>query len=82
LGKRLYPKHFISKLTDADGEQLETQHWLSEAFSCEYISSTDYETLLSKCEEIGRMLGGMIQKADSFASTDYRLQEESATYLS
>ena len=24
--KRLYPKHFVSKLTDADGEQLETQH--------------------------------------------------------
>ena len=23
-GKRLYPKHFVSKLTDADGEQLET----------------------------------------------------------
>ena len=29
--KRLYPKHFISKLSDADGEQMETQHWLIEA---------------------------------------------------
>ena len=26
--KRRYEKHFISKLTDADGEQQETQHWL------------------------------------------------------
>ena len=25
-GKRRYEKHFISKLTDADGERLETQH--------------------------------------------------------
>ncbi len=25
--KRLYERHFISKLTDADSEQLETQHW-------------------------------------------------------
>jgi four helix bundle protein len=26
-GKRRYENHFISKLTDADSEQLETQHW-------------------------------------------------------
>ena len=28
-GKRRYKKHFVSKLTDADAEQLETQHWVS-----------------------------------------------------
>src|SRR5690349_23107960 len=40
--KRLYPKHFISKLTDADGEQLETQHWLrSEEHSSELQSRRD-----------------------------------------
>lgn len=26
--KRKYPNHFISKLTDADGEQHETRHWV------------------------------------------------------
>src|SRR5262245_65652023 len=26
-GKRQYERHFVSKLTDADAEQLETQHW-------------------------------------------------------
>ncbi len=26
--KRIYPKHFISKLTDADGENSETSTWL------------------------------------------------------
>src|SRR5262245_59419725 len=36
--KRRYPKHFVSKLTDADGEQLETQHWLTEAYDCGYLS--------------------------------------------
>lgn len=35
--KRRYEKHFISKLTDADGEQLETQDWIETAFDCEYI---------------------------------------------
>ena len=30
--KRRYPRHFLSKLTDADGEQMETQHWIIVAF--------------------------------------------------
>ena len=25
--KRRYERHFVSKLTDADAEQMETQHW-------------------------------------------------------
>jgi four helix bundle protein len=29
--KRRYVAHFVSKLTDADGEQAETQHWLDTA---------------------------------------------------
>jgi four helix bundle protein len=33
--KRRYEKHFISKLTDADGEQMETQHWIETALDCE-----------------------------------------------
>lgn len=35
-GKRLYERHFTSKLTDADAEQLETQHWIEIAFDCGY----------------------------------------------
>src|SRR5437016_8717031 len=55
--KRLYPKHFISKLTDADGEQMETQHWLIETGDCGYVGELDSKRLLGLCEEIGRMLG-------------------------
>ena len=36
-GKRRYEKHFVSKLTDADAEQLETQHWIGEALDCGYL---------------------------------------------
>jgi four helix bundle protein len=32
--KRRYVAHFISKLTDADGEQAESQHWLNTAMAC------------------------------------------------
>ena len=37
--KRRYPKHFVSKLSDADGEATETQVWLEIARDCEYISA-------------------------------------------
>ena len=79
--KRLYLKHFISKLTDADGEQMETQHWLIEAGDCDYVGEQDSKRLLGLCEEIGRMLGSMMRKAESFSSHDYTLREEPPPYL-
>ena len=79
--KRLYPKHFVSKLTDADGEQLETQHWLIEAGDCGYLREPDSKRLLGLAEEIGRMLGSMIRKAESFASQDYSLRKGPPPYL-
>ena len=36
--KRRYEAYFISKLTDSDAEQAETQHWIDTALACEYIS--------------------------------------------
>jgi len=60
--KRRYEKHFVSKLTDADAEQMETQHWVSEALDCGYISSAHAIQLNSGLEEIGRMLNSMIKK--------------------
>ena len=65
-GKRRYENHFISKLTDADSEQLETQHWLEEAEECKYINTVASKQLLQKCESIGKMLQSMIDKSSSF----------------
>ena len=80
--KRRYEKHFVSKLTDADREQQETQHWIETAFDCEYISQAEAKVLLEKCSEIGRLLGGMIAKAEQFCnSSPYKLQEEQADYF-
>jgi four helix bundle protein len=79
--KRLYPKHFVSKLTDADAEQMETQHWLIEAADCGYIREADSTRLMGHCEELGRMIGSMIRKAESFASHNYTLRDESPPYL-
>ncbi len=65
-GKRGYEKHFVSKLTDADAEQLETQHWIITAVDCGYLSRADGETVFNLCKEIGRMLASMIESAPSF----------------
>ncbi|MBN8248469.1 MAG: four helix bundle protein [Verrucomicrobia bacterium] len=65
-GKRRYEKHFVSKLSDADAEQLETQHWVSEAIACGYLAAAEGKWLNSQLEEIGQMLGAMMKKADSF----------------
>jgi four helix bundle protein len=65
-GKRRYELHFISKLTDADGEQLETQHWLEVSEECNYLNADQTKKLLNKCELVGKMLQKMIDKASTF----------------
>ena len=65
-GKRRYEKHFISKLTDADAEQLETQHWVEVAISCKYLEKDLAAEIMRDVEEIGRMLNSMMNKAYQF----------------
>ena len=65
-GKRRYEMHFISKLTDADAEQLETQHWLEVSEESHYIDSMTRDHLLRKCESISKMLYSMIDKSSNF----------------
>jgi four helix bundle protein len=67
-GKRKYERHFISKLSDSDAEQLETQHWLETANECEYLDNSETDKLLKKCESIGKMLQTMMDKSSSFCA--------------
>lgn len=79
--KRRYEKHFVSKLTDADGEQMETQHWLDESLQCGYLSAEKCSQLTAELESIGRMLNQMMLRSDSFCQEDPRMiREESASY--
>jgi len=74
--KRPYEKHFISKLTDAIGELDETQHWIDTAADCSYLKGEDTATLLRKCDEIGKLLGGMIAKAELFCTSKANVVRE------
>jgi four helix bundle protein len=67
--KRRYAAHFLSKLTDCDGENAETDSSLDFARQCGYISPEQHHALTEKCAEIGRMLGGMIKKSESFLTS-------------
>ncbi len=64
--KRRYEAHFISKLTDSDAENSETDSSLDFARDCKYISPDQHRALTSNCAEIGRMLNGMMKKSGSF----------------
>ena len=64
--KRRYPAHFVAKLTDADAELAETEHWLDTALACEYVSASQHQALLERCRRIGKMLGKMISPPQSF----------------
>jgi four helix bundle protein len=64
--KRRYEAHFISKLTDADAENSETDTWLDFAWSCEYLNDEDHKRLTSRCSAIGKMLGSMLKNPGDF----------------
>ena len=60
----------MSKLTDADGENSETDTSLDYAHDCGYITDEEHAALTVECAEIGRMLGAMIKSPDKFLTSD------------
>jgi hypothetical protein len=52
------------------------------ALDCEYIDQKTSVQLVEKCLEIGRMLGGMMDKAEMFCGEPPRtVREDSAVYF-
>ncbi|MCB0102350.1 MAG: four helix bundle protein [Anaerolineales bacterium] len=64
--KRQYPKMFVSKLADADGEATETQVWLDFGKDCEYLNPEKHKELIKGYEEVGKMLGAMMSMPEKF----------------
>src|SRR5207249_3023441 len=64
--KRRYEAHFISKLTDCDGENGETDSSLDFAKDCGYITSEQHIELVALSHQVGRMLGSMIKNSAPF----------------
>jgi four helix bundle protein len=64
--KRRYELHFISKLTDCDGENGETDSSLDFALACGFISNQVHQELSAANNEIARMLSSMIRSPEKF----------------
>ncbi len=64
--KRRYEAHFISKLTDCDGENSETATWIDFSRDCDCLEIDRYRELKEKCSRVGAMLGAMIKNPKPF----------------
>ncbi len=62
--KRRYPAHFICKLTDADGELQETQHWLMRAKAYGYMDERTFNELWDSAIVVGGRLGRILNSGD------------------
>lgn len=67
--KRRYPKNFLSKLTDAEAENSETQVWLDFSIACVYIKEAEYEELTAINNEVGKLIHYMMNNQDKFGSS-------------
>jgi four helix bundle protein len=68
--KRRYEAHFISKLTDCDGENSETDSSLDFARDCGYLTNDQHAELKNLCQQVGKMLGSMMNNPAPFLISD------------
>lgn len=54
--KRSYPRHFVSKLSDALGEAEETRTWIDFALDCGYLDAATHQDL---AERLRHVVGGL-----------------------
>jgi len=64
--KRQYPAHFVSKISDCDAENSETGVWIDFALACEYVDDETNKTLISKNEEVGRLINHMLNNPEKY----------------
>ncbi|MEM7573720.1 MAG: four helix bundle protein [Bacteroidota bacterium] len=56
FAKRIYPKHFVAKISDSAAENYETQTWLDFALDSAYLDQSMYSQLTRQAEEVGKIL--------------------------
>lgn len=66
--KRQYPAHFLSKISDGDMENSETIVWLDFACACDYITKEQYNHLMERANEVGKMLNYMMRFPEKYMS--------------
>lgn len=69
--KRIYPKHFHSKLTDSDAENSETQVWLELLLDEITYQKMFFIELVNESNEVGRLLNFMIINPTKFGVSSF-----------
>jgi four helix bundle protein len=64
--KKIYPAHFVLKITDSDAENSETGVWFDFSWDCHYLSSEKHQELTKRNEEIERLLNHMINNPEKY----------------
>ena len=64
--KKIYPAHFVLKITDSDAENSETGVWFDFSKDCGYITQEQLLKLMNRNEEIGRLLNHMINNPEKY----------------
>lgn len=70
--KRRYPKMFVSKLIDAQGEAGETEVWLHFSLDFGYLTKDKHGYFINSYAEVHKMLHGMIDKPERFRTHSYK----------
>lgn len=65
--RRKYPPHFVSKLTDSDTENTETEVWLEFSFACKYTNQSEFQDLIARQQEVGKLIGDMIKYPEKYS---------------
>ena len=64
--KRRYPAHFVSKLSDSEGEAEETRVWVELAFRCKYLAKAEADDLDERYDKILGQLVLMISSPEKW----------------
>ncbi len=62
--KKIYPAHFVAKVTDSDMENSETSGWLYFSLACKYVTIEKFQYLIEQNAEVGKLLNHMITNPD------------------
>jgi four helix bundle protein len=64
--KRIYPAHFVSKLSDSAGEADETRVWLEISLRCHYITEETFRDLDSTYDLIAGQIVKMMSEPEKW----------------
>lgn len=70
--KRDYKNYFVSKVSDADMENTETQAWLDFSLACAYISKEEFIDMVGQSDEVGRLLNHMFENPEKYLTKKQR----------